>query len=351
MRLNITKLFKILLIILIIYLCFLSLNFIKIGLSFILGIILPFIIGFSVSFILQPFINYLKQRGMPKKIAIYATLAFLLLIIISFGIFLVPIIYHQFAIFLSKLPNYLEELKSNLNAIENKFTFLKNIGLSIDSIMMNITNYQGNIMTKMIGFIESIFSYFIPIITTPVLIIYFTIYYDEIEQLIITKTKDKMVLYNILSKTKNSMIVYFKSVLIIVSLLSLLSGVCFGILGIDYFILWGIVIGITDIIPYVGPYIGGGIVLLFILTTKPHLLIYGIIIVCGVQIIEGCLLTPKIQGKAMEINPILVIFSLAFFGKILGIFGMIIAVPIVRIIQIVIVEIINNKKKIKIVYK
>lgn len=53
----------------------------------------------------------------------------------------------------------------------------------------------------------------------------------------------------------------------------------------------------------------------------------------------------------MEINPILVIFSLAFFGKILGIFGMIIAVPIVRIIQIVIVEIINNKKKIKIVYK
>ncbi len=344
MRLDVTKLIKILLIILIIYLCFLSFDYIKIGFTYLLGLLIPFVIGFGVSFILQPFINYLQRRGMNKKVAIFATLIFLLLIIVSFCVFLVPIIYNQLSIFLSKLPGYLEILKNNLKEMEKHLAILDSFGLSLDGIIMNFTEYQGNIMAKIISFIESIFSYFIPIITTPVLIIYFTIYYEDIEKYIIHKTKDRPVLFAILKKAKQSMHTYFKSVLIIVSLLSLLASIAFGILGIEYFILWGIVIGITDIIPYVGPYIGGGIVLLFILTTRPNLFIYGIVIVCVVQLIEECLLTPKIQGKAMQINPILVIFSLALFGKILGIFGMIIAVPIVRITQIILTEVISYRK-------
>ena len=63
MRLDVTKLIKILLIILIIYLCFLSFDYIKIGFTYLLGLLIPFVIGFGVSFILQPFINYLQRRG------------------------------------------------------------------------------------------------------------------------------------------------------------------------------------------------------------------------------------------------------------------------------------------------
>ncbi len=344
MRLDVSNLLKILLSILIIYLCFLSLDYIKVIINYLIGILIPFIIGFGISFILQPIINYLKRRGMNKKIAILLTLSFLLIIVLSFCIFLVPIISEQLSIFLSRLPDYLEIIKNKLNDMEQKFIVLDHFGLSLDKLIKSFTNYQGNIMSKMINFIESIFSYFIPIITTPVLIIYFTIYYEEIEQIIVKKTKNKKVLFNILKKCKQSMRLYFKSVLIIVSLLSLLSSIALGILGIEYFVLWGIIIGITDIIPYVGPYIGGSLVLLFILTTKPNLFVYAIIIICVVQLIEECLLTPKIQGKAMQINPILVIFSLALFGKILGIFGMIIAVPIVRIFQIILTEIISYKK-------
>ena len=139
--------------------------------------------------------------------------------------------------------------------------------------------------------------------------------------------------------------VYFKSYLIITVLLSFFSSVAFALLNIEYFLIWGIIIGITNIIPYVGPYIGGGIVGLFVLTTNPELVIYVIIIIACLQVIESNFLTPKIQGEALEINPILVVFSVTFFGKILGIIGMIIAVPIVRIMQIIIKVKIFNKKR------
>ena len=70
-------------------------------------------------------------------------------------------------------------------------------------------------------------------------------------------------------------------------------------------------------------------------------LIYVIIIIICLQFIESNFLTPKIQENFLQINPILVVFSVTFFGKVLGIFGMIIAVPIIRVIQIVV-----NVKKI-----
>ena len=84
-----------------------------------------------------------------------------------------------------------------------------------------------------------------------------------------------------------------------------------------------------------------------VLTTNPNILIYVIIIIICLQFIESNFLTPKIQENFLQINPILVVFSVTFFGKVLGIFGMIIAVPIIRVIQIVVNVKKIDKKKMK----
>ena len=227
----------------------------------------------------------------------------------------------------------------------NNIKFFNKIGLNFKTIVSFLIKSNGNLIDKIIKFVTAIFSSFIPTITTPVLVIYFIVYYEKIENLIKSLVDKNSDTYLILKKIKYSMHVYFKSYLIITVLLSFFSSVAFALLNIEYFLIWGIIIGITNIIPYVGPYIGGGIVGLFVLTTNPELVIYVIIIIVCLQVIESNFLTPKIQGEALEINPILVVFSVTFFGKILGIIGMIIAVPIVRIMQIIIKVKIFNKKR------
>ena len=132
--------------------------------------------------------------------------------------------------------------------------------------------------------------------------------------------------------------------IIVIVLLTIASSVVFMFLKIDYPFLFGLIIGITDIIPYIGPYIGGGIVGIFVLVSRPDKLVFIIISIVILQFIESNFLVPKIQSKTLETNPILVMLSVTFFGEIMGIFGMLIAVPLEKIVEIIIFTYANNKK-------
>ena len=133
---------------------------------------------------------------------------------------------------------------------------------------------------------------------------------------------------------------YLGGVLLVMVFLILISTVCFFIIGINLPLLWGIIIGLTNIIPYIGPYIGGFIVVIFTLGSMPNKIIPVIAIIVVLQLIESNFITPKVESKTVKVHPILAIFSVALLGKILGIFGMILAIPIVSSIQIV-----KNHKK------
>ena len=341
MKLSVNSLIKILLSILIVISFLYLFNYLSSFIYSLLGILVPFLIAFTVSFIVNPWVKYLEKKNVNHKLSVFIVILFLISILVIFGVFLVPLINKELSFFIDNFPEFIDKI----NNLFNNIKFFNKIGLNFKTIVSFLIKSNGNLIDKIIKFVTAIFSSFIPTITTPVLVIYFIVYYEKIDNLIKSLVDKNSDTYLILKKIKYSMHVYFKSYLIITVLLSFFSSVAFALLNIEYFLIWGIIIGITNIIPYVGPYIGGGIVGLFVLTTNPELVIYVIIIIVCLQVIESNFLTPKIQGEALEINPILVVFSVTFFGKILGIIGMIIAVPIVRIMQIIIKVKIFNKKR------
>lgn len=135
-----------------------------------------------------------------------------------------------------------------------------------------------------------------------------------------------------------------KGVIVVMLILSLVSSLCFMILGIEYSLIFGLIIGITDIIPYIGSYIGGGIVVIFVLVSKPSLVISVLIVIVILQFLESNFLVPKVQSKTLNTHPLLVLLSVAIFGELFGIFGMIIAVPIEKVIEIIVKSIYCYKK-------
>lgn len=333
MKSKIFKLIEVLLTMLIILLAIILFNkFSKIFLI-LFKVFIPFLIAFTLSFVIQPLIQKL-EKIVPKKIAKVLVIAIFIIIISLFLYFCIPLIGKQLTKFIEQIPKYVNIL---IDMFNDKFSFLPSkFFLSVDNILSIITKYQEEILNKTMSIFESIISYFIPLIITPVLFVYFTFYYEDIEHYIKDKFCNKPAIYSALKEIKVNMLIYFKSFFIIIALLSLLSTIAFTLLGLDYTLILGLIIGITDIIPYIGPYIGGFIVCLFVLSSNPNLFIYTLIIIIVLQTIEESILVPKIQGKALKINPILVIFSVTLMGKLLGIFGMIIAVPIIRIGEIVI---------------
>lgn len=128
---------------------------------------------------------------------------------------------------------------------------------------------------------------------------------------------------------------YFKGRFILILILAVMSTIGFLILGFQTrSLLFGIILGILDIVPFVGPLIGVALPLLYSLTDST--LLFGayaplavIIVAVGSQLIQSNLIQPYIMSKETNIHPLLVLSSLLFFGYLLGVVGIILAVPLV----------------------
>ena len=140
-----------------------------------------------------------------------------------------------------------------------------------------------------------------------------------------------------LTKIKETVQSYIRGLGIVTVLLATLNTIGLYFIGIDYPIFWGVLGGILAVIPYVGTLISGLLPFLYALATTDQnwqpaaVIIYYITI----QQVEGNFITPKIVGDKVNINPLMAIMALIFFGSFWGIGGVLLALPITSIIRII----------------
>ena len=112
--------------------------------------------------------------------------------------------------------------------------------------------------------------------------------------------------------------------------------------------LLGFLCGLTDLIPLIGPYIGGGIAILVALSEGKSVIIGTLLFIVIVQIIENYVFQPIVMSKSVKISPLLVIVGLLVFGNLFGIVGMLLSTPIVCIIRVIYLYIDDVKEKCKV---
>ena len=105
------------------------------------------------------------------------------------------------------------------------------------------------------------------------------------------------------------------------------------ILDVPFAVVLGVVAGITEMIPIVGPLIGGAIAILVTLATAPEKLIWVGLLYLGVQLVENTLLVPRVQAGTLNLHPVAVIFVIIIGGHFLGIWGIILGPPLVSMIR------------------
>ena len=129
---------------------------------------------------------------------------------------------------------------------------------------------------------------------------------------------------------------------------SILSTIVLSIMGVEYAPLLGFIIGLFNIIPYIGAIIGIGIAaIITLITGSLTQAIWMIIVITILQQIDANIINPKIVGQSLKISPLLVIFAVMIGGKYWGMVGMFIAVPICALIKIIAEDYIDYKTKIK----
>ena len=306
----------------------------------IIGILSPLFIGLLIAWLVEPAINYFVKNKVGRKLATVVVYLILIFIIILIAALIVPEFIAQVNELITRIPNFLKSINTFIN---DTFKSTADFDLSSvkESLINTINNFVNNFTSEnLTGIVEKLSSS-IKVVSNFVLGILIA-FYLSLDFKNVNKYVSILVPNRFhedikkIGKPLNEMLRnYVNGTLLSCLFVMILSLIGFLISGVSSPLLFAIFCAITNLIPYFGPYIGGIPVILIGFTMNPYVGFGCLITVVLVQFLEGNILNPLIVGKAVSLHPVILMLSLLVFEYFFGIFGMVIAVPIVATIKIV----------------
>ena len=292
-------------------------------------IVVPLLIAGILTVVLMPLVKRLE-----KKLSSITSITIALVgTILLFGI-VTALIANQLRGLVQDLPNLETKFSSFADHISNSLqdylglTMLEQNQLLKDGIT-SLSGYA----TELLAATTNIISLLVQI---PIYIFLFLIYRDRFKAFI------RSILPAVGEQTWKKEIEtvvqgYISGLMLVTLIITALNSIGLLVLGIDHAIFFGVLSGLLTIIPYIGIFIGATFPVLMALLTKDSIwYALGVIIIFSiVQFLEGNFISPRIIGSKVSINALAAIIALLIGGKILGIAGMILAVPVLGVIKII----------------
>lgn len=317
--------------------------------NYLKAVLLPFGVACLIAYILEPFVQFnrklLHLRG--RLVAVFVTLFEALFLFGVLTAIAVPYIMTEFKEMGQLLQNYASsELHIPYLPQEIHLFIRRNIDLEGLSRMISkdewMTLIEGTLKTAW-GLITNSISFLLGLLNWVMVILYvifLMIDYDRLERGLhwVVPPKYRGSVFHVARDVKRSMNHYFRGQALIALIVGVLFSIGFSIVGVPLAIPLGLLIGLMNMVPYLQ--------LASFPLTAFLCLVYSVggggdfwsifgqafLVYCVVQIIQDLFLTPKIMGKAMGLNPAIILFSLSVWGCLLGILGMIIALPMTTLV-------------------
>ena len=281
--------------------------------------------------------NEISQSKKKKRIKLNRTFAILLVLTIFFVIFLY-IVLTIVPIFTKQVSSLIDFLLKNQEKLQNNFFgFLKSNNIDLKSSLMSskdiIVSNVIKVLSSSFSLISSTFSL---LFMTPIFTIMLIFSYDNMENgvkralqnmdredlIVLIKNMDETIGKYILVTALDSMIV------------GVVSFIIFYFLKMDYSMLFSVIIGFGNVIPFIGPFIGLIPAILYAFTKSFKLVIFIVVLITIVQTVEAHIVKQWLTGKSVEMHPITTLLVVLIGGALFGIGGAFIAIPAYIIIKL-----------------
>lgn len=287
-------------------------------------------ISFFISYSLKPIYKVMLRKGYKKKFSSMILITFILIAFIASLSFIIPAIIKESL----SIGNTLNNLEKLIDIFYGRVKLLgknKAFYLILDDVNNKINNSLSLVFSRGFSKVINIGGNFLSILVVPIISYYFLVDSEYFERKILAFFPISM--RGIIEKMTNDidkvMGRYIVSQISLSLIISLTTFVILIFLKVDYPVMLSLLNGFFNIIPYFGPIFGAIPSILLALTNSPSTALYTAIWLYLLQTFEGNILSPKITGDSVSMHPFIVIILLIIGGKIGGILGMVIAVPIV----------------------
>lgn len=313
----------------------------------VLKILTPFILGTLIAWFLAPLVTKLETKFKMKRFmaSILVFALFLAVVSLIFSIIL-PTTYNQLSDFVKHAPDMFASFKAWLDEklifVAKKFkinpvTFSDNV---YQRGTEALNTYKVNLPRKITGFVTSVFSGGVSLLFSFIIGFYMLIDFDKMQKGIVKYVPlfQGEAFRKGAARVEATLRTYFKNLLFVMVILGTFQTLSFYLSGLSAPLVFGLLCAFTNIIPYIGPYIGGVPAVVVGFTISPQVGTFTLISVVLCQLVESNFLTPVIMSKKMELHPVVIMLSLAICGYFFGFVGMLISTPLISCLKVIFEE-------------
>lgn len=318
-------------------------------LKFLWPVLVPFIIGLLIAYMLKPILFFFQKRKVPRIISLILTYIIFLGVLSGIVLIFVPLVRFQMEQFLQYLPkietsvfNLIDSLKEYSRDKNYPDWLISELNRVASFLTGNISNIFQSISKAGISLVSGLLNIFLG------LFISFYILKDW-EKITVSIKRffghffgESSVEF--LRESNHKISAFVKGQLLVATSVGIMAGIILTLLKVPFSGFLGLLTGIFDLVPYFGPIFVGVLSTLIALSVSPELAFWTALAMFAVQQIESTIFAPHIVGKETEIHPITIMIAFLIGGKLFGILGIILAVPVAGIVKIMIEKTINKEE-------
>ncbi|MDD5622699.1 MAG: AI-2E family transporter [Actinomycetota bacterium] len=322
--------------------------------------IIPVILAVAIAYLLAPIVTLL-QKKMRRIFAVAITYIIFIGVIFTMFFFIIPVITNQFRTFINEFPTYME----NFTKITNDFLqnsriiqYIENLigkeilpkdSTAITQYLISRINIEGiNIFQSATILGRSVLNIILYLLVGPLLGVYILTHSEKIKitfmKVIPRRFRNQTNI--ILDKINKVAGKYVRGQILVSIIVGILCTIVLLILKVDFAILLGFIAGLLNIIPLLGPIIGAVPAALAALFISPLRAVLVILLFIAIQQLDNYVISPNIMKYQVGVHPGIIIFSLMAGGALFGIWGLLIAVPTVAVLQEILRYYLLEKNKI-----
>lgn len=304
----------------------------------------PFIFAFFIAYILNPWINILQRRGIPRTFAILVVLILFSAILIVAGWLIIPQASHEFSEFVQKVPGYVEVVRSYAAPK------LQDLAMRYPELTLQVEQYYNTTLKpKLPALLEPVFNFvtmmfsgvvnfllvMLNLALVPVLAFYlmkdFGHILDRGLELIPPRSREAVVTK--IREVDEALSQYLRGQLSVSLFLAVIYIAGLLILRVPLAIPIGLFSGLANMVPYLGFVLGISASMFFSFVDNQdwHRLIWIVAVYAFAQLLEGTVIGPLFVGRSTGLHPVVIMLALVIGGTLFGFMGMLLAVPFMAV--------------------
>ena len=297
-------------------------------------ILLPFVLGAAIAYLLDPIVDRLERLGTGRVLGTILIIMAAFFVLFFIFLLLIPLVIDQFRLLVAAVPDLVTSVQA---LVLNQIASLSPESEALNSTVSNLSTMAqeklgiifGSVMASAISLIDVIML----MVITPVVAVYLLVDWDRILEKIneLLPLDHASVVRSLASEIDSTLSAFVRGMIAVCLVLGIYYATALSLIGLEFALIIGFMAGLVSFIPYVGALLGGvlaiGLALIqFWGDFELVALVVGVFIVG--QIFEGNILTPKLVGNSVGLHPVSLILALSLFGTFFGFIGLLLAVPL-----------------------